>query len=182
MKVRITLKDSGVADSIAAAVRSNLPPGLDEDEAEVIAAGRIESLQTALDAWFSFNEVVTLEYDSDTNRISVEPKPILDNAAYITGSTDNKRAAVAPNLGIGGEEPAVPPKPWSKKKLAAPSWIAQGSPLGETVQRFVEDLADTVTRQELYDSADQIVPTYQSRSEEFDEVIRTARELVAELE
>ncbi len=69
MKLRITFKDpDGVSNSIKEAVLASVADmdDADTDEKEAIVEIRTEKVQTALEKWLSWNEYVTILFDTDT--------------------------------------------------------------------------------------------------------------------
>ena len=68
MKLRITFKDpDGVANAIKKAVTESVSSLSDDpDEQEAVSEIRTEKLQTSLEKWLSWNEYVTIEFDTDT--------------------------------------------------------------------------------------------------------------------
>jgi hypothetical protein len=71
-KIRINLKDpDALYESIGNAVRSSLPNGLTDEECELLAEGRQDILYEKLKKWFTYGELVSLEYDTTTDTLKV---------------------------------------------------------------------------------------------------------------
>ena len=74
MTFRIYLKDpDGVIDGLKEAAMDSLNSidNLSQEEKEVLLEGRIEKLNAVISKWFRYGEAVTLEIDSENEKIRV---------------------------------------------------------------------------------------------------------------
>lgn len=72
-KIRIHLKDSdALYEAVGKAVRESLPTDiLDGDECDLLVEGRQDTLYEKFKKWFTYGELVTLEYDPVTDTLKV---------------------------------------------------------------------------------------------------------------
>ena len=72
-KLKITFKDpDGVYECVRDELRDALPPGLPDDEAEVLLEHRTQAADKALRRWIEGGEYLTVEFDLEAGTATVQ--------------------------------------------------------------------------------------------------------------
>ena len=77
MKFKITMKDpDGVYDCIEDAAKDAVSgiEGIDEDERADLVDSRRDKIIDAISTWFSYNEYLTVEVDTEAGTCTIVPK------------------------------------------------------------------------------------------------------------